>query len=323
MNVGVYFDLRNPPGWAQDPARLHAATLEAIEEAEHLGLHSVWLTEHHGFEDGYLTQPLTFAAAVAARTSRVRIGTAVLLAPLRHPAHIAEEAALVDLLSEGRLELGLGAGYSAPEFELFGADPATRFDATDRRARDLRALWSAGGVTPRPVQDRIPVWMGYRGPRGARRAGLLGEGLLSADPALVDAYRSGLVEGGHGASSARMAGLLPGFVTDDPERDWPVVARHLSYQQDTYRRAMVAGTGRGAPRPIDPERFRFPREGEDLPRFALGTAEQVAEHVRRATAGAPVDTVFLWGSIAGMPEETVLAHVRAIADELAPLLAGL
>lgn len=146
MHVGVYFDLRNPPGWAQDPVRLHGFTLELVEEAEELGLHSVWLSEHHGFEDGYLTQPLTFAAAVAARTTRIRIGTAVLLAPLRHPVHVAEESALVDLLSGGRLEVGLGAGYSMAEFELFGADLATRFDATDRAARDLRALWAGDAI---------------------------------------------------------------------------------------------------------------------------------------------------------------------------------
>ena len=65
MNVGVYFDLRNAPGWRQDPARLYGYTLELCEEAERLGAHSVWLSEHHLFDDGYLPQPLTFAAAVA------------------------------------------------------------------------------------------------------------------------------------------------------------------------------------------------------------------------------------------------------------------
>ena len=134
MNVGIYLDLRNPPPWKQDPARVYAFALELCEEAERLGAHSVWLSEHHGFEDGYLPQPLTFAAAVAARTARLRIGTAVLLAPLRDPAHIAEEAAVVDLVSDGRLELGLGAGYRVPEFEQFDADPARRY-TTDRRVR--------------------------------------------------------------------------------------------------------------------------------------------------------------------------------------------
>src|SRR6476646_2737661 len=102
VNVGIYFDLRNPPAWGADPSRLHGFTLEMCEEADSLGCHSIWLSEHHLFADGYLTQPLTFAAAVAARTRRARIGTAIVIAPLHHPVEIAEQAALVDLISGGR-----------------------------------------------------------------------------------------------------------------------------------------------------------------------------------------------------------------------------
>src|SRR3954468_9174984 len=122
MRVGIYTDLRNPPPWRRDWAGHYARVLDRIVEAERLGAGSVWLSEHHLFEDGYLPQPLTFAAAIAARTSRMRIGTAVLLAPLRPAGQIAEEAAIVDLVSEGRLELGLGSGYLPDEFAAYGAD---------------------------------------------------------------------------------------------------------------------------------------------------------------------------------------------------------
>src|SRR2546422_471508 len=101
MRVGIYFDLRNPPAWRRPWADLYAASLALVEDAEGRGIDAVWLTEHHFFEDGYLPQPLTFAAAVAARTRKVRIGTAVLLAPLRSALQIAEEAAVVDTLSAG------------------------------------------------------------------------------------------------------------------------------------------------------------------------------------------------------------------------------
>lgn len=102
MKVGVYFDLRNPPEWRTDWSRLYGFTLEMCEEAEALGADSIWLSEHHLFDDGYLSQPLTFAAAVAARTKRVRIGTAILIAPLHHPAEIAEQAAIVERGNVGR-----------------------------------------------------------------------------------------------------------------------------------------------------------------------------------------------------------------------------
>lgn len=89
MDVGLYFDLRNPPGREQDTYRLYNFAIEVCEEAERQGAHSVWTTEHHLFEDGYITQPLTFLAAAAARTKRVRLGTAILIAPFRPAALIA------------------------------------------------------------------------------------------------------------------------------------------------------------------------------------------------------------------------------------------
>jgi len=320
INVGLYFDLRNPRPWRQDPARLHAFTLEACEEAERLGAHSVWFTEHHRFDDGYLTQPLTFAAAAAARTSRVRLGTAVIVAPLHNPVEIAEQAALVDLISDGRLDVGIGAGYRAPEYELYGVSAERRYGATDQRARELRRLWADGGVTPQPVQERMPLWMGYLGPQGARRAGLLGEGLLAADPTLWEPYRAGLVEGGHDPASGRMAGGIQGWVSEDPEADWPIVARHLGFQVDSYRRHMVEGTDTPVPRAVDPERLRARDPRGALDYFFLDTPEGMAERIRRHVKGAPVETVFLWASLAGMPEELVARHIQTVCTRLVPLL---
>ena len=322
MHTGIYFDLRNPPQWATDPARLYAFTLEMCEEADALGCHSIWVSEHHGFDDGYLPQPLTMAAAIAARTKRARVGTAIMIAPLHHPVAIAEQAAVVDLISGGRLDLGLGAGYRVPEFAMFGADLAQRYSLTDGRVRELRRLWSGGVITPAPVQSRVPIWLGYQGPQGARRAGLLGEGLLTADPAQWPTYRDALVEGGHDVASARMAGGLSGWVSNDPESDWPVVARHLSAQMDSYRRYMVEGTDQPVPRPVDPERMRNEDQSKgSLRSFVLGTPDEAATRIRAATTGAPIETVFFWASIAGMPEAMVAQHVRTICTELAPRLA--
>jgi alkanesulfonate monooxygenase SsuD/methylene tetrahydromethanopterin reductase-like flavin-dependent oxidoreductase (luciferase family) len=321
MNIGIYLDLRHPSASNIDPARLYGFTLELCEEADALGCHSIWLSEHHLFDDGYLPQPLTFAAAVAARTTRVRIGTAIVIAPLHHPAELAEQAAVVDLVSGGRLDLGLGAGYRVPEFTLFGADMTRRYGATDACARELRRLWTI--TTPPPVQSRVPIWMGYQGPRGARRAGLLGEGLLSANASLWPGYHDALVEGGHDPATARMAGSINGWVTDDPERDWPLVAKHVGAQFDSYRRHMVEGTDQPVPRPVDPEQLRARTESRGtLDRVVYGTPEAVASDIRLFTAGAPVETVFLWASIAGMPEAVVAQHVRTICTQLAPRMGG-
>ncbi len=324
MKVGVWFDLRNPPGWRQDPARLAAFTLELCEEAELLGADSLWFSEHHGFEDGYLSQPLTFAAAAAARTTRVRLGTGILVAPLRKTVQLAEEAAVVDLISGGRLELGLGAGYRLPEFELFGTDFTARYRILDQQVSELRRLWGDGGLTPAPAQKELPIWLGYQGPKGARRAGRMGEGLLTVAKDSWPHYRDGLAEGGHDPATARMAGGIQAYVTDDPERDWPRVAPHIAYAQDGYRRYMVEGTGHPVPRPVDPERLRT--RGPDagpMSYFLFGTPEEVAKAIGEYAGDAPVQTVWLGASVAGLPEDLAVRHVQTICTRLRPLLGPL
>ena len=321
IEVGLQFDLRNPARWAQNPSRLYGFTLEMCEEAERLGASSAWFSEHHLFEDGYLTSTLTMAAAAAARTRRIRLGTAILIAPLHHPAEIAEQSVVVDILSDGRLDLGLGTGYRVPEFELFDASLTARYKQTDDTVRRLRELFGPDGVRPRPVQDPVPVWLGYQGPQGARRAGLLGAPLLSAHGGQWEPYAAGLAEAGHPASAGVMAGGIQAWASDDPERDWPMVSEHLAHQLDSYRRHMVEGTDARPPKPVDVERLvKSGREGP-LGSFMYGTPEVVADQIRDYTAGAPVQTVFLWASIGGMAEADVARNVQTICTRLAPLLA--
>lgn len=320
MRVGLYFDMRNPPAWQQDPSRLYGFTLEMCQEAERLGIDSVWVSEHHRFDDGYLPQPLTMLAAIAARTTRIRLGTAVLVAPLHHAAEIAEQAAVVDILSNGRLDLGLGAGYRIPEYDLYGADASRRYAATDGRARDVRRMWADGGISPLPVQEHVPIWMGYQGPQGARRAGLLGEGLLSLDRTLHPVYRDGLLEGGHDPARARMSGGIQSWVSEDPEADWPLVSRHVGYQIDSYLKHMVQGTDQPAPPPVDPDKLRRRDPRQPLSYFHFGTPEEVAARVRTYVADAPADTAFFWGSLGGMPEAEVVKQIQLVCTRLAPLL---
>lgn len=322
IDVGVYFDLRNPPQWRQDPAHLYGFALEMCEEAEHLGAASAWFSEHHLFVDDYLPSPLTFAAAAAARTKSIRLGTAVVVAPLHHPAELAEQSAVVDIISNGRLDLGLGTGYRVPEFELFGATLDKKYAQTDAMVGKLRSLWSAGGIRPQPVQDPLPIWMGYQGPQGARRAGRLGERLLSPSPDSWGPYREGLLEGGHSLDQAHMGGGLQAWVSEDPERDWPLVSPYLAHQLNSYRKHMVEGTDQPAPKPVDLERLRQSDRTAPLKSFRCDTPEGIASWIQESTVDMPLESVFLWASIGGMPQEMVAQHVQTICGRLAPLLRG-
>jgi alkanesulfonate monooxygenase SsuD/methylene tetrahydromethanopterin reductase-like flavin-dependent oxidoreductase (luciferase family) len=313
MRIGIYFDMRNPTEWARPPAHLYAGAIDLAVEAERLGLDSVWVSEHHLFEDGYLPQPFTLLSAIAARTTRVLLGTAIVVAPLHHPVELAEQAAVVDIISNGRLRVGLGAGYARREFAAFGADIDRRYTTTDQRIRELRALLDEDGVTPRPIQRPFPVWAGYQGPQGARRAGRLGCGLLSLNPELLTPYREGLREGGYDPDSARMMGLLGVVVADDPDETFERLLPHVCHQLNTYRAAMVEGTGRTAS-PITPEKLRENRSkpGVIPPIEVLAPADAVAR-LRQLTEGVPAEEIYLWASVAGMPDDVVHRHVELLA----------
>ena len=321
MKLGLYFDLRNPAPWARPWPEVYGRALDLVVEAERLGAASVWFSEHHLFSDGYLPQPLTFAAAAAARTTRVRIGTAVLLAALRPAALVAEEAAVIDQISGGRLELGIGAGYSVPEYELYNADITKRYGLTDAAVAEIRRLLDEGIVTPPAAQNPFPIWLGYQGPQGAKRAGRLGVGLLSLDRALLDPYREGLVEGGYDPATARTGGMLDIIVADDPEAAFERILPHYAHQLNSYRAAAVAGSGRDAPKEITVDKLRSgaAQKGQ-IPGLRVLTPSDAVNAIREATDGSPVEHVYLWASVAGMPDDLVERHVELTCTQVAPNL---
>jgi alkanesulfonate monooxygenase SsuD/methylene tetrahydromethanopterin reductase-like flavin-dependent oxidoreductase (luciferase family) len=316
MKLGLYLDMRNPPRWPTAWADLYRATIDLVVDAERRGAHAVWLTEHHGFEDGYLSQPLALAAALAVRTRTLRIGTAVLLAPLRHPLHIAEEAALVDVLSAGRLELGLGAGYVRPEFEAFGADEAQRYRTTEACVRRLQALFAGGTLRPAPVQADIPIWLGYQGPRGARRAGALGVGLLSLDRELYPHYLRGRADAGAGGTG-RVGGVVNLLLARDPEKAFEQVLPHLAYHLNSYRRAIADGRSGRPARVLEPEDLRREFKATGTARgFRILDAPQARAELAAMTAGLPVEHLLFWCRIGGMPDSLVEEHLELLFGEV-------
>jgi probable F420-dependent oxidoreductase len=167
-------------------------TLRECERAEAAGFDSIWLGEHHNNPVLY-PAPLIGLAAVASRTRSIRLGTGVLLLPLYHPVMVAEEGAMVDMISGGRLILGIGAGYAPEEFSAFGCSLKERGSRLEEGASLLHRLWTEADVThhgrhyhvdnatiaPRPVQrPRPPIWFGAWAEPAIRRAARLGDAWL-------------------------------------------------------------------------------------------------------------------------------------------------
>jgi alkanesulfonate monooxygenase SsuD/methylene tetrahydromethanopterin reductase-like flavin-dependent oxidoreductase (luciferase family) len=321
VELGLFFDLRNPQQWARPWPEFYRRTLDTIAAAEDMGLGAAWFTEHHLFDDGYLPQPLTFLAAVAARTTRITIGTAVLLAALRPAMLVAEEVAVVDQISGGRLQLGIGAGYSPREFAAYDTDITKKYGLTDEAVREIRRLLDDGIVTPPAAQNPFPIWLGYQGPQGAARAGRLGVGLLSLDRTLLEPYRTGLAEAGHDPESARTGGMLDIIVADDPEAALARIVPHYAHQLNTYRHAGVAGSGAPTPKEITAERLLGGSISPGvIPGLRVLTPVDAVAAIRDAVADAPVEQVYLWGNVAAMPDDLADRHVELLCTQVAPRL---
>jgi luciferase family oxidoreductase group 1 len=120
MNFGTFLLMQSPS--ARPSQEIYARGIEMAQAAEALGFRSVWLAEHHFSTYGYLSRPVQLATYIAAKTTRLRVGTAVIVVPLHHPLVVAEEIATLDLLGGGRIDIGLGRGYQHYEFERLGLD---------------------------------------------------------------------------------------------------------------------------------------------------------------------------------------------------------
>jgi putative FMN-dependent luciferase-like monooxygenase len=164
--------------------RYRLATAQ-IAHAERWGFDSAWIAQHHFHEgEGGLPAPFVFLAQVAARTSRIRLGTGIVTLPLEMPLRVAEDAVVTDLLSEARLEVGVGPGGNLTAFTAFGLDSNDRHVLMDRNLAMLKTAWSGGEL---PGGDRLypsspglvdRIWQATFTVPGAKRAGLAGDGLM-------------------------------------------------------------------------------------------------------------------------------------------------
>jgi len=169
---------------AAGPAQAYRETIELAVAAEELGFGSFWVAQHHGGAlEGLLPSPLVLLAAVAERTSTIRLGTAVVAAALEDPRRLAEDAAVVDALSGGRLELGVGAGADAAASAAFGRDHDRRHADCAAVVDELCRLLGGDGLVPAAAGLRSRLWWATGSTAGVDAAAARGTGVLSGRPA--------------------------------------------------------------------------------------------------------------------------------------------
>ena len=336
MDLGVWYDFRNPVPWRIGWQQLYNETLDQARWAEELGFNSVWLSEHHFTDDGYMPSIPTALAAIAARTERVRLGTAVLLAPLHHPLRLAEDLAVVDLISNGRLDVGLAAGYRSKEFEVMAVPRTERGQRTEETVQILRLAWAGEEFSFQRQELPLPGCDGHAPACSAARTADLPRrqqrpGGPASRPARAAASPptpaapwistgstqrpSPSVDGGLAAPEIKANRLV--HVTDDPERAWRLLGPHLLYQNNVYAQwAREAGDPNARQGDLtDPA--QLPKDS-----FLIGTPEQVLVELKAVFAEGPVTEVIFWARPPGMTLDDSSASLQLIADQVLPALAA-
>ena len=328
------------PGETRTVVELYAAALELAQDAEALGFDSVWVSEHHFVDDGYLPSLLPMCAAIAARTQRVEVGTALLLAPLYEPLRLAEDAAVTDVLANGRLLLGIGLGWREEEFDALGIRLRERVRRLEDSIVVCRQAWAGaavtGGraraypdvhVTPLPARrGGPPIWIGGLSEPAARRAGRLADGFMATEvtPASlaeqVAWVREEAQRAGRDPGSPTISVHLPTYVHDgDPEAGWREVLpfhRYVGWKYEDMDAARSRPAGSPVPPPFDAEEESALRE-----QIVFGDAVAVAARIREFASAAGGDVHFIarlyWP---GMPQDRQRGLLRRFAEGVLPLL---
>lgn len=310
------------------PGERYRLAAEQIVHAEKFGFDAAWVAQHHFHEaEGGLPAPFVFLAHAAARTSRIRLGTGIVTLPLENPVRVAEDAAVFDLLSEGRLELGLGSGGTPSAFAAFGYDSADRAAIFDRHMATVRGAFAGEplGVDdilyPAAPQLLDRIWQATFSVGGGIRAGKAGDGLMlsrtqprskeAPDASLadlqapiIDAYLEALPAG----RAPRILGSRTLFVADDRSQALRFADIGLRRTVDHFAAAGFAIGGGSLPELIAAFDVHV-GAADDV--IASLSADRTLERV--------TDLVFQVHSI-DPPHPHILRSIELIAEKVAPAL---
>ncbi|MBI1885847.1 MAG: LLM class flavin-dependent oxidoreductase [Chloroflexi bacterium] len=344
MKFGTFHLFQKPQGWSD--VDVYRNELDQIRLAEDLGFDAVWLAEHHFQWYGVAADLMVIAGWVAARTQRVRIGTAIVVLPFHHPLRLAEQAAMVDIMSEGRLDFGIGRGYQAAEYAGFGIsmdESRARFDEcldvllkawTEESFSYEGKYWQVSDVSvlPRPVQQPHPPvyvasWMTPETIKFAAERGfpILSPAGLASDQIKTnhELYRETLAAKGRDTSNLELPALVHIYVDEDEERGRQVGIEHsMRYGaslvtlgtpvqkggqlSDQYKHYAEFG---------DPRRL-MKETREELQMF--GNPDTVARKIEWMRDELDVHYVMCWMNMGGLEQERIIKSMRLFAKEVMP-----
>jgi alkanesulfonate monooxygenase SsuD/methylene tetrahydromethanopterin reductase-like flavin-dependent oxidoreductase (luciferase family) len=344
MKFGTFHLFQKPPGWSDQD--VFDAELAQITTAEELGFDGVWLAEHHFQWYGIATDLMVLAGWVAARTSRIRIGTAIVTLPFHNPVRLAEQAATVDLISGGRLDFGVGRGYQAAEYAGFGV---SMDESKERFAECVEVLLKAWTeetfsfdgrftkvedvtVLPKPVQKPHPPvyvasWMTPETVRYAAEHGfpIMAPAGLASDQIKTNyqLYRDTLASLGKSAAGLDLPALVHIYVDDNDRRAWEVGTEHsMRYGASLVTLGSPVQKGGGLSREYEAYR-EFGEAGRVVKEnrqelMLFGNPDTVAKRIEWMRNELGVNYIMCWMNMGGLPQAKVLRSMELFAEEVMP-----
>ena len=305
--------------------------LEEVIRAEDLGFDSVWMEEHHSVSDHYWPSPLPVLAGFATRTSRLTLGTDIIVAAFHHPVRLAEDVAMLDVISNGRLVLGIAIGYKPDEFALYGVELEKRGARFEEQLAIMKGLWTQervqfngayytleGRLEPKPVQKpHPPLWIGGWGDITLRRAATLADNWIpgpTADLTRLLAAKKRFLE------RRRAAGLAAPtewpltrdvIIADTDQRARELAEEHIMV---AYRREYAGGWRHpfiDASVATDLDKLM-----ED--RFVIGGPEQCVRRLRRFIEPYGMTHLICRMFFPGMPHAHIMRGLELLAREVMP-----
>ena len=335
------------PAEGEDDHRVLEEAIEDIKIADDLGFDSVWLTEHHFSRYGILGNPLVLGAAIAQMTTQITIGTAVVVVPFHNPLRLAEDAATLDIISRGRLELGIGRGYQPKEFAGFGIDPESSKQRYAEVVDILKGAWSGEPfsydgeyysvdnvtVSPRPVRPGgPPIRHAVVSPASFPERGLAGDHIITS-PTFAplgrmkknfDAYRESLVESGNDPADFEIPFMQQVWVGSSDEDLRAVAQSALDY----YR--MVGKVVPGSDEAIASEAEYYAKVRQNIELLTIeqtlthggnfGSVDQVVDTLGRLASELGVSHYICWFRIPSLDRTIALEAMETFATEVIPQL---
>lgn len=312
------------------------------QAAEAAGFDSCCFTEHHQQPDGYFPSPLMLAGGIANRTSRLKVGTSLLLLPLYHPVRVAEDGAVVDIMSKGRLILGVGAGYVDVDFGAYNIPLSQRPTRMDEGIQIIRRAWTEDrfsfygrryrlnnvSITPKPIQKPSPpIWVGAWTEEGLKRAARLGDGWftdvinnISTMAAWARLYRTTCEQWKRPAFIACLREAWVAETTAQAEEEYG------PYVMDSHRFYFRVGGYNPA---VEPWMATVKAEGEftlDIAakdRFIMGSPSDCIEQIEQWQKEVGVDYLILrFRHPSGPPHDKVVNAIRLFGEKVIPRFAS-